>query len=69
MPQKKTKIVSKLQTRSMAQLDKEIKKILEDQHEDRPIENLFSSGEWAGSSPPHLIHGKPYENTKKHGRT
>lgn len=45
-------------TKSTAQLDAEIEKILAEQHEDKDLSELE---EFAGWSPPHEIHGVPYE--------
>jgi len=49
-------------TKSMAALDEEIKKILEEGRPDKDIEGFFNDGrEFAGYSPPHTINGMPYE--------
>ena len=66
---KKKQVEGVLFTKSYAQLDKEIAKILEDNKEDRPIEELFAHDgkEFNGDSPPHMILGRPYEDTKKSG--
>ena len=62
MSKKKTKdIQTKLHTKSMAQLDKEIREILSKQVPDVDMSDLFASGTYTSYSPPHTIHGIPYE--------
>ena len=59
---KQKKVKAYFHTRSTAQLDAEIEKILAEQHKDKDINELLKEGEeFAGWSPPHEIHGIPYE--------
>jgi hypothetical protein len=69
------KITTKLHTKSMAQLDEEIKKILAENHEDENLDGLFyhDGSEWCGPTPEPLVNGRPakeYEalrdNTAEH---
>lgn len=59
-----TPIESKLYTKSMGQLEKEIKQVLANNYPDRPIEEVFAapSGDatW-GRKLPHKIAGHDYE--------
>lgn len=64
--QKPKQVGAYFQTRSIAQLDEEIKKILAEEHEDKDIESFINDGkEFAGYSPPHVINGVPYEQLVK----
>lgn len=63
---KPQKVGTYFQTKSMAQLDEEIKKILAEEHPDKDIREFINDGrEFAGYSPPHTINGVPYEELIK----
>jgi hypothetical protein len=56
------KVGAYFSTKSIAKLDEEIKKILEEEHPDKDVEGFFNDGrEFAGYSPPHTINGVPYD--------
>ena len=62
MQQIKTNVQTKLHTKSFAELEAEIKEILEKPPEDKNIDDLLgASGQFAGWSPPHTRGGVPYE--------
>jgi hypothetical protein len=62
MPKKKTQnIEAQLKTKRMAQLDREIREILSKPVPDVDMSDLFASGNYTSYSPPHTIHGIPYE--------
>ena len=60
------KVGAYFHTRSMAQLEDEIKKILAEDHPDKDVKEFINDGkEFAGYSPPNTINGVPYEQLIK----
>ena len=68
---KKTRNVkTELKTKSVAKLDEDINRILEENPEDGDLEKLIAEEgkEFAGYSPPHTIRGIPFEEFKERQR-
>ena len=72
MPQKKKtrNVKTELKTKSVAKLDEDINRILEENPEDGDLEKLIAEEgkEFAGYSPPHTIRGVPFEEFKERQR-